>query len=265
VIFYDRVEAGRRLAPELAHLRADDVVVLGLPRGGVPVSFEVARWLAAPLDVIVVRKIGVPWQPELAMGAVGEDGATIVNRAVVQTTRVDAQELNSAAAVARAELDRRVGRLRGDRPRVDLTGKTAVIVDDGIATGATARVACEVARAQGAARVVLAVPVGPPGAVAAMSDVADEVLCLQQPDRFNAVGQFYEDFSATSDADVVRLLDRAAAAHDRDRAASAAHLDQRDREDRIGDGGIGEDRIGEDRLEGGPRWPPHQPGRSWPA
>jgi putative phosphoribosyl transferase len=227
VIFYDRVEAGRRLAPELAHLRAEDVVVLGLPRGGVPVAFEVARALDAPLDVIVVRKVGVPWQPELAMGAVGEDGTMIVNPAVVRGARVEAPELASAADTARAELDRRVGRLRGDRPRLDLHGRTAVIVDDGIATGATARVACEVAREQGAARVVLAVPVAPPAAVTAMSDVADEVVCVQQPDRFHAVGQFYEDFSATSDADVVTLLERAAAAHHR------------------GPGG--------DRREGGPR------------
>jgi putative phosphoribosyl transferase len=227
VIFNDRVEAGRRLAPALAHLRGDDVVVLGLPRGGVPVAYEVARALDAPLDVIVVRKIGVPWQPELAMGAVGEDGATIVNPAVVRTARVEAQELASAAATARAELHRRVGRLRGDQPRVDLTGKTAVVVDDGIATGATARVACEVARTQGADRVVLAVPVAPPSAVAAMSDVADEVVCVQQPDRFQAVGEWYEDFSETSDAAVVTLLDRAATAHDRDPADSAADLRDR--------------------------------------
>jgi putative phosphoribosyl transferase len=156
------------------------------------------------------------------MGAVGENGTIIVNPAVVRGARVNAQELASAAADARAELDSRVGRLRGDHPRVDLTGKTAVVVDDGIATGATARVACEVARSQGAERIVLAVPVAPPAAVTAMSDVADQVVCVQQPDRFEAVGQFYEDFAATSDADVVNLLDRAAAAHDRDPDGSAA-------------------------------------------
>ncbi|HEV7898550.1 MAG TPA: phosphoribosyltransferase [Planosporangium sp.] len=210
--FIDRVEAGRRLAPALTHLRGDDVVVLGLPRGGVPVAFEVARALDAPLDVIVVRKIGVPWQPELAMGAVGEDGATIVNIAVVEMAQVDRAELTAAADTARGELDRRVERLRGDRPRIDLSGKTAVVVDDGIATGATARVACRVAKAQGADRVVLAVPVGSPHAVTSMADAADEVVCVEQPAGFQAVGQYYDDFSATTDADVTELLDQAIAA-----------------------------------------------------
>jgi putative phosphoribosyl transferase len=238
VIFTDRVDAGRRLAPRLAHRRADDVVVLGLPRGGVPVAFEVARALDAPLDVIVVRKVGVPWQPELAMGAIGEDGAMILNSAVVRTARVGAQELAAASDTARAELDRRIRRLRGDRPRLDLRGKTAVIVDDGMATGATARVACQVARAQGAARVVLAVPVAPPTAVAAMSNVADEVVCVQQPHQFQAVGQFYEDFNATTDADVLALLNQAA---DREHQARG------------------------DRREGGPGWSPPPPGPSWPV
>jgi putative phosphoribosyl transferase len=220
VIFTDRVEAGRRLALALAHLRGRDVVVLGLPRGGVPVAYEVGRALDAPLDVIVVRKIGVPWQPELAMGAVGEDGATIVNTAVIRAARVEEHELTSAAAAARTELDRRVGLLRGDRPRVDLTGRTAIVVDDGVATGATARVACQVAREQGATRVVLAVPVGSPHAVETMSDVADEVVCVEQPAGFQAVGQYYEDFSETTDGDVVALLDEASAAYDRDRDGS---------------------------------------------
>ncbi|MGC9665034.1 phosphoribosyltransferase [Planosporangium sp. 12N6] len=211
--FSDRVDAGRRLASALAHLHGADTVVLGLPRGGVPVAFEVARALDAPLDVIVVRKIGVPWQPELAMGAVGEGGAVIVNPAVVQAARVEAAEFGSAAADARAELDRRVERLRGGRHRADLHGRTAVVIDDGIATGATARVACQVAREQGAARVVLAVPVGPPHAVEAMSDVADEVVCVEQPYGFQAVGQYYDNFDATTDADVTALLDRAARVH----------------------------------------------------
>jgi putative phosphoribosyl transferase len=212
-MFSDRVEAGRRLALALEHLRGSDVVVLGLPRGGVPVAFEVARALDAPLDVIVVRKIGVPWQPELAMGAVGEDGALIVNTTVVRAAGVEAPELSAGAATARAELDRRVQRLRGDRSRADLTGRTAIVVDDGIATGATARVACQVAREHGAERIVMAVPVGPPHAVAAMTDVADEVVCVEQPAGFQAVGQYYDDFNATSDADVTVLLDRAASVH----------------------------------------------------
>jgi putative phosphoribosyl transferase len=264
VIFNDRVDAGRRLAPELAHLHGADVVVLGLPRGGVPVAFEVAEALDAPLDVIVVRKVGVPWQPELAMGAVGEDGTMIVNPAVVRGVRVSAQELASATAIARAELDRRIERLRGDRPRVNLTGRIAVIVDDGIATGATARVACQVARAQGAARVVLAIPVAPPAAVAGMADVADEVVCVQQPDRFQAVGQFYDDFSATSDADVVSLLEQARTESPDDDAGDDPDdpdPDPHPHADRPR--GHGEARgHGE---EGGPGSPPHPSGPAWPA
>jgi putative phosphoribosyl transferase len=199
------------LATELAHLRGTDAVVLGLPRGGVPVAFEVARALDAPLDVIVVRKVGVPWQPELAMGAVGEDGVTIANDEVVRMAAVTPEELAAAAATARAELDRRVALLRGGRPGVELTGKTAIIVDDGIATGATAHAACQVARAHGAARVVLAVPVASPRAVKAMSAVADEVVCVQQPGGFFAVGQFYDDFTPTTDRETMDLLNRAAA------------------------------------------------------
>jgi putative phosphoribosyl transferase len=211
VTFSNRVAAGRRLATELAHLRGSDVVVLGLPRGGVPVAFEVARALDAPLDVIVVRKVGVPWQLELAMGAVGEDGVTIANDEVVGMAAVTGEEWAAAAATARAELDRRVAILRGGRPRVELSGKTAIIVDDGIATGATAYAACQVARAHGADRVVLAVPVASPRAVKAMSAVADEVVCVQQPGDFVAVGQFYDDFTPTTDREVMDLLDRAAA------------------------------------------------------
>ena len=222
MMFRDRVEAGRRLADELAHLRGADVVVLGLPRGGVPVAFEVARGLDAPLDVIVVRKVGVPWQPELAMGAVGEDKASIVNRQVVRATGIGPQELAAAQAQARAEVQRRVRALRGGRPRVRLAGRTAVVVDDGIATGSTARAACQVARADGAARVVLAVPVAPRGAVDALSDVADEVVCLTQPMWFQAVGQCYDDFAPTTDAEVVALLGRATTGDGHPAAAPAA-------------------------------------------
>jgi putative phosphoribosyl transferase len=208
--FRNRAEAGRLLANKLAYLRGTDAVVLGLPRGGVPVAFEVAQALGVPLDVIVVRKVGVPWQPELAMGAVGEDGASIVNQRVVSGARVTADELTAAQARARAELDQRVKALRGDRPRVSLDGRTAVVVDDGIATGSTARAACRVARAHGAAKVVLAVPVAAPDAVYALSDIADEVVCLGQPDWFQAVGEFYDDFTPTTDGEVAALLEQAA-------------------------------------------------------
>jgi putative phosphoribosyl transferase len=208
--FLDRAHAGRRLAGQLTHLRGADVAVLGLPRGGIPVAFEVAQILGAALDVIVVRKLGLPNQPELAMGAIGEDGVRIINRTVVIGERVTESEFARVEHVERAELERRARRFRGDRPRAPLTGRTTVIVDDGIATGSTARAACQVARAQGAARVVLAVPVAPRAAIPGLSSVADEVVCLETPDRFLAIGQWYSDFSQTSDDEVVALLRRAA-------------------------------------------------------
>jgi putative phosphoribosyl transferase len=210
--FLDRADAGRRLAARLLHLRGADVAVLGLPRGGIPVAFEVARAVGAPLDVIVVRKVGLPSQPELAMGAIGEDGVRIVNAVVIAAEHVTENEFAQVEAAERVELERRARRFRGDRPRTPLTGRTAVIVDDGIATGSTARAACQVARAQGAACVVLAVPVAPRSAIPALSSVADEVVCLETPGRFMAIGQWYGDFSQTSDQEVVALLHRAAVA-----------------------------------------------------
>ena len=210
--FLDRSDAGRRLANRMLHLRGEDVVVLALPRGGVPVAAEVARALGAPLDVIVVRKLGVPVQPELGMGAIGEGDVRIINPEVVAITHVTDAEIATVERRERAELDRRARRFRGDRPRTPLAGRTAVIIDDGIATGSTARAACQVARAQGAARVVLAVPVAPPSACATLAADADEVVCLETPGHFLAIGEWYQDFSQTSDREVVSLLQRAAAA-----------------------------------------------------
>jgi len=209
VPFLDRADAGRRLAMLLEHLRGQDAVVVGLPRGGVPVAFEVARTLGAPLDVIVVRKLGVPFQPELGMGAIGEGGARVVDKAVQVAAGVSAEELAAVEASERAELERRVQRFRGARHPVPLAGRTVVVVDDGIATGSTARAACQVARARGASRVVLAVPVAPPESVATLGHDADEVVCIEMPKRFRAVGEFYEDFTPTSDDEVVALLERA--------------------------------------------------------
>jgi len=209
-VFRDRREAGRRLAERLEHLRGESPVVLGLPRGGVPVAFEVASALHAPLDVIVVRKLGVPFQPELGMGAVGEDGVVVLNDDVVRLARVGAEEIARIEARERAEIERRAQRFRVGRPRVDVTGRTVVIVDDGIATGGTARAALQVARAHGAGRVVLAVPVGAPDTLEAMRAEADEVVCLDAPQGFFAVGQWYDDFTQTTDDQVVSLLAEAA-------------------------------------------------------
>src|SRR6516225_6315161 len=208
--FLDRSDAGRRLADRMLHLRGADVVVLGLPRGGVPVAAEVARALGAPLDVILVRKLGVPVQPELGMGAIGEGGIRIINPEVVAITHVTDAEIATVERRERAELDRRARRFRGDRRRTPLAGRTAIIIDDGIATGSTARAACQVARAQGAVRVVLAVPVAPPSARSALAADADEVICVETPVHFLAIGEWYRDFSQTSDHEVVSLLRRAA-------------------------------------------------------
>lgn len=210
-MFSDRAQAGRRLASRLQHLRDRPVVVLALPRGGVPVAFEVAEALHAPLDVIVVRKLGVPSQPELAMGAIGEDGVRIVNHDVFRLGGVTETELAEVEERERVELGRRARRFRAGRPRLPLEGRVAVVVDDGIATGSTASAACRVARAQGAARVVLAVPVAPPQWTARMDGAADEYVCVDTPEPFFAIGQFYADFSQTSDEEVVDCLRRSLA------------------------------------------------------
>jgi putative phosphoribosyl transferase len=208
--FLNRADAGRRLAGVLTGVPGADAIVLGLPRGGIPVGYEIAHALGVPLDVILVRKVGLPAQPELAMGAIGEDGVRLVNTEVVQAEQVSERVFAEVEQRERAELMRRAERYRLDRPRAVLAGRTAIVVDDGIATGSTARAACQVARAHGAARVILAVPVAPRGTVAALGQVADQVVCLESPEPFYAIGQWYEDFAQTSDAEVVRLL-RAAA------------------------------------------------------
>ena len=214
MVFADREDAGRRLAARLGHLRGQSVVVLGLPRGGVPVAFEVARALGAPLDVIVVRKLGAPRQPELAMGAVGEGGVRVISRQIVRAARVPDEELAAATAREQAAVDEGAARYRARCPRQPLDGKVAVVVDDGIATGATARAACQVARAHGAARVVLAVPVAPPGWQARIGADADELACVRTPPAFFAVGQFYKSFPQVSDDEVITCLQQAGAALD---------------------------------------------------
>ena len=211
MLFIDRTDAGRHLAQRLRHLHATDVVVLGLPRGGVPVAFEVAEELHAPLDVIVVRKLGVPFQPEYGFGAIGEGGARIIDDYVVRQTRLTEPLTAEVEARERALLERRVRQLRGDHPPVPLAGRTVIIVDDGIATGSTARAACLAARARGASRVILVAPVGPVQAIAALRQDADEVVCLHTPAHFFAIGEWYGDFSQVSDEEVTILLGKAAA------------------------------------------------------
>ncbi|WP_283139878.1 phosphoribosyltransferase family protein [Rhizohabitans arisaemae] len=211
-MFANRQDAGAQLAERLrSQAGAANLVVVGLPRGGVPVAFEVARTLGAPLDVILVRKLGVPYQPELGFGAIGEGGVRVLNQDIVRLAGVTQQQMAAVEDRERPELQRRARRFRGDRPPLDLAGRTVIVVDDGIATGGTARAACQVARSRGAARVVLAVPVGPPSTAATMADVADEVVCLQTPPFFHAIGAWYRDFAQTGDAEVVDLLRRAAA------------------------------------------------------
>ncbi|MFF1881232.1 phosphoribosyltransferase family protein [Pseudarthrobacter sp. NPDC058196] len=209
VAFLNRADAGRRLGKRLAGLRGRDVVVLGLPRGGVPVAFEVAKALEAPLDVIVVRKLGVPFQPEVAMGAIGEGNVRVLDRRTLSMAHVSQEDLQQVERRERVLLDSRVARFRQGRPRLDLTGRTAVIVDDGIATGSTAKAACQVARQLGAATIILAVPVAPARAIVELKE-PDDVVCLLSPQDFQAVGYYYHDFSPTEDGEVVQLLDAAA-------------------------------------------------------
>jgi len=206
--FADRSEAGRQLAVSLAEFAEQDVVVLGLPRGGVVVAAEVADALGAPLDVILVRKLGFPSQPELAMGAIGEGGAKVINVEGTWLAREDPDRAAMVEGHEREELVRRAHCYRGDRTPVSIQGKTAIVVDDGIATGATIRVACEVARAQGAARIVAAAPIAPSSVVVDLASAADQVVCLQTPRHFHAIGQWYDDFSATPDDQVVEILRR---------------------------------------------------------
>jgi putative phosphoribosyl transferase len=220
--FADRRDAGRRLAALLGGLRREDPIVVGMPRGGVPVAAEVARALEAPLDIVVVRKVGAPQNPEYALGALAEDGVQLLDERPLRSLRLGEAELEAILVRARAELAERVRRYRAGRPRMSVAGRTVVLVDDGLATGRSARAAALSLRDRGARRIVLAVPVASPDSAAAMGEWVDEVVCVEAPAELWAIGLWYEDFGPTSDAEVVAILSEHAGPAARDGAVRAA-------------------------------------------
>jgi putative phosphoribosyl transferase len=213
MLFSNRVEAGEKLATALSRYRDDDPVILALPRGGVPVAFEVAKALDAPLDLVIARKIGVPFQPELAMGAVvnGDTPIIVRNEDVLSAAAISEDDFDTVCQREIAEIKRRRARYLGDRPAVAITGKTAILVDDGIATGATVRAALRATRARKPGRLVLATPVAPSDTLAALQAEADDVVCLETPAFFGAIGTYYDDFRQISDDEVVTLIASATA------------------------------------------------------
>lgn len=211
MIYRDRKHAGEMLAKALADQAGPDVVVVGLPRGGVPVAYEVARALGAPLDVFVVRKLGVPFQPELAMGAIASGGVLVRNENVLRLVPDPDASLELVRRREQAVLEERERQYRGQRPALDLAGRKVIVVDDGIATGSTMKAAVQALKAGGASSVVVAVPVAPPDTCRELKRLADVVVCLQTPALFSAVGQWYEDFGQTRDEEVGRLLAATAA------------------------------------------------------
>ena len=214
--FRDRLDAGRRLGAELrAYEDSPQVIVLALPRGGVPVGFEVAAMLHAPLDVFVVRKLGLPWQPELAMGAIAassEGAVRILDRDVIRAMQVSDEQIELVTNAERVELERRERRYRGDVPFPALKGKTVILVDDGLATGSSMRAAVAALRHEAPGRIVVAVPVAARDTCDALREIADEIICVETPEPFQAVGEWYEDFSETTDDEVHDWLERSRAA-----------------------------------------------------
>ena len=211
MLFRDRREAGRQLAAKLAaYAGRPDLLVLALPRGGVPVAFEVARALDAPLDVFLVRKLGLPGHEEVAMGAIATGGVRVLNEEMVRRLRIPGRIIDEVAAEEQQELERRERSYRGERPAPDVRDRTVILVDDGLATGSTMRAAVAALRQQGPARIVVAVPVGAPETCAEFQDEADESICARTPEPFCAVGLWYGDFSQTTDEEVHDLLQEAA-------------------------------------------------------
>lgn len=210
MLFKDRFEAGRILAERLMHYAyRSDTLVLGLPRGGVPVAFEVAQALVAPLDVFIVRKLGVPGQEELAMGAIAPGDVTVVNESVMDQLNISAQALQVVIARETKELARRERAYRGQQPPLDVNGRTVILIDDGLATGSTMRAAIAALRKQGASRLVVAVPLGAPQTCDEINPVVDELICAATPEPFYGVGRWYENFSQTTDEEVQHLLKKA--------------------------------------------------------
>ena len=209
--FPDRSAAGRLLAERLTQYAGRaDVIVLGLPRGGVPVAYEVAQALRVPLDVFIVRKLGVPGFEELAVGAIASGGVRVLNEDVARALPNADEIIESITQREMIEVQRREEKYRDGRPAPEISGRTVILIDDGLATGATMRAAVKALRQRGAAKIVVAVPVGPPDTCKEFEDEADEVVCASAPEFFQAVGQYYEDFSQTSDEEVSELLARAA-------------------------------------------------------
>src|SRR5947207_7993691 len=220
-VFENRAEAGRQLAEKLdKYAGRDDVIVLGLPRGGVPVAYEVAKRLHAPLDVFIVRKLGVPGFEELAAGAIASGGVRVLNEEVMRAIPHADEAIEAVTTRETAELERREHEYRDGRPAPELRDRIVMLVDDGLATGATMRAAVKALRQSGAAKIVVAVPVGPPDTCREIAQEADETICLSTPEFFQAVGQYYEDFSQTSDDDVRKLLTRAEQEISRDKSNS---------------------------------------------
>jgi len=205
-LFTDRREAGRRLADALGRFREEEPLVIALPRGGVPVGFEIARALAAPLDILLVRKLGAPFNPEFGIGAIAEGGVRFVRSEDAELVGVSGKELEAVVARESAELERRQRLYRGEGEPLPVEGRTAILVDDGIATGGTAVAAAQALKARGAAKVILAVPVAPPGTEERLAGDFDEIVCLEQPHGFFGIGQFYVDFGQVGDEEVIDLL-----------------------------------------------------------
>ena len=212
-IFADRHDAGRALVPEIQRCNLKNPIILGLPRGGVPLAYEVAIALSAPLDTIVVRKLGAPFQPELAIGAIASGDVHVLNEAIVRSLAIDEASIAEIVARESAELKRREQQYRGDRPYPDLAQYDVVLVDDGLATGATMRAAVQAVQSMSPSTTTVAVPTGSESAVRKVTALVDRVICLESPTEFSAVGQFYHDFAQTTDEEVRELLEQAQKVH----------------------------------------------------